>query len=419
MNRLLLSGLFAFILLGARAVYAQETPTLTLSQAIAEADARNTEILAATQAIEIDRARLQQVAPQPLVVGGGPTLGIDVPGGLGTLQTLNAGASQQLPSAGSLAAGRRVATAGIAITTAQLQFTKRDVERRVINAYYALASAQAQGRAAQQNVATTQDLLRSSELRKRAGAVGQFEVLRANVELRRAQTELLRAQAAERTAAIILNTLIGRFGSTNAESVQLNAVPLSYQDEQSLFTRAASVDPTVAQLHASLEQADARVRLAQSQRAPSFSANAGFQIQRAPVNGMTSRGPTAGISMNLPLLDYGTIKGAVREAEASGAYAQAQLNSRNVQIRSEVSQAVADVQSSRARQSFATASLQQAEQSLKIAQFGYRQGALGTLDVLAARNALSNARADYDQASADLAAAIARLQLLVGVPINQ
>jgi len=397
---------------------AQTPETLTLSQAIAEADARNPEVLAAQQAIEIDRARLQQVAPQPLTIQGGSSIGPDAPGGLGRLETLSAAGSQQFPAAGALAAARGISTAGIGISSAQLQFTRRDVQRRVINAYYALASAQAQGRAAQQNVSTTQDLLRSAELRKRAGAVGQFEVLRANVELRRAQTDLLRAQASQRSSAIILNTLIGRFGSTTAEVVQLKATPIAEQDEQTLFAHASSIDPTIAQLNATVEQSNARARLAQSQRAPAFSANAGFQVQRAPINGMTSRGPTAGIAVSLPVIDYGTIKGAVREAQAAGAYAQALLSSRRVQIRSDVSQAVSDVQSSRARESFAAASLSQAEESLRIAQFGYRQGALGTLDVLAARNALSNARADSDQASADFAAAIARLQILIGDPIR-
>ena len=229
---------------------------------------------------------------------------------------------------------------------------------------------------------------------------------------------MLRAEAAQRTSAIVLNALIGRFGAT-AGRILLNASPISEQSEQVLLARAISIDPMVAQLTAIAQQADARVRLAKSQRAPSFAANAGFQVQRAPINGMTSRGATAGIAVSVPILDFGTIKGAVREAEASGSYARAQLASRGVQLHSEVAQAVADVQSSQARQSFASASLQQAEQSLKIAQFGYRQGALGTLDVLAARNALSNARADSDQAAADFAAAIARLQLLVGDPIHQ
>ncbi len=418
MNRFLIASTVALVFFPSL-VLAQASDTLSLSQAITEADARNPEILAAQQAIEIDRARLTQVARQPLQLQGGPSIGVDVPGGVGRLETLSAGAAQQFPAGGSLSAARSAASAGIGISTAQLQFTRRDVERRVINAYYTLASMQAQRRAAQQNVTTTHDLLRSAELRKRAGAVGQFEVLRANVELRRAQTDLLRGRAAQRTAAIVLNTLIGRFGSTSVETVQLKTVSISERDEQALFTRAVAIDPTVAQLNAALDQAQARVRLAQSQRAPSFSANVGFQVQRAPMNGMTSRGPTAGIAFSLPIVDYGTIKGAVREFQAAGALAQAQLNSRNVQIRSDIAQAVADVQSSGARQSFAAASLQQAQRSLQIAQFGYRQGALGTLDVLAARNALSNARADADQAAADLGAAAARLQLLVGGPLRQ
>lgn len=397
---------------------AQTAPMLTLAQALSEADVRNGEILAARQAIEIDRARLQQVARQPLQALGGPSIGVDAPGGLGQLQTLNAGVGQQFPAAGALSAGRQVAQAGIAITTAASAFTQRDVERRVINAYYALASAQAQRLAAQQNVATTQNLLRSADLRRRAGAVGSFEVLRASVELRRTQTDFLRAQAAQRTDSIVLNTLLGRPGSAQVV-VGLTPTAVSQPDEITYFARAIEIDPAVAQLRAGIAQASARGRLAQTAREPAFSLNAGFQVQRAQLNGRTSRGPTLGVGVSLPIVDYGTIRGAVREAQAMQLYAQAQLDSRTIQIRSDVSQALAEIQSSRARLSFSSASLGQARQSLQIAQFGYRQGALGALDVLSARNALANARADADQSSADYAAAVARLQLLLGAPITQ
>jgi outer membrane protein TolC len=419
LNRFFLAALVTTLAIVPQTTLAQTAPTLTLSQAIAEADLRNPEILAALQAVEIDRARLQQVAPAPLALLGGPSVGVDVPGGVGTVQTFNAGVAQQFSPAGSLTAGRRIASAGVAISAAQVQVTRRDVERRVITAYYALASAQAQVSAGDQNVATTQELLRSADLRNRAGAVGRFEVLRANVELRRSQTDLLRAQTARRSAALALNTLIGRDGSATIETAVLTVAPASDEAEQALFARAVAMDPTAAQLQASVDQAGAREMLARSQRAPTFAANAGFQLQRAPINGSTSVGPVAGFSLSVPIVDFGTVRGAVREAQASAAYSRAQLTARSVQIRSDVAQSVADVQSSRAREAFAQTSLQQAEEALKIAQFGYRQGALGVLDVLSARNAVANARADVDQASADLAAAVARLQLLVGAPINQ
>ncbi|MBC5810889.1 MAG: TolC family protein [Candidatus Eremiobacteraeota bacterium] len=418
MNRFALVVLLA-INFSPQSAVAQPAPVFSLTEAIAEAESKNPDIVAAQRAIDIDRARLQQAAQPPLQLQAGPSVGLDVPGGVGTVQTISAAVFQQFTASGSLPAARSVASAGIVIASALLQATRRDVQRRVINTYYALASSQAQVVAARQNVATGEELLRSAELRKRAGAVGQFEVLRANVELRRSQTDLLRAEAAERVESIRLSALIGRADNLRSQPVAVKIVPFPESDERSLFDRAAAIDPTVAQLRATVDQAEARARLAQAQRAPSIGINAGFQILRAPINGRTSFGPTAGLALTVPLFDYGTIKGAVREAQAASAYARAQLDSRIVQVRTEIAQAVADVQSARVRQSFTAASLQQAEESLRVAQFGYRQGALGTLDVLAARNALSNARADSDQALADLAASIARLQLNVGEPITQ
>jgi len=148
---------------------------------------------------------------------------------------------------------------------------------------------------------------------------------------------------------------------------------------------------------------------------PTFSIVGGYTVERAPAIGnRTSRGPTASIDLSLPILDYGTIRGAEQEARATAVATRAQISGRELQLRAAIEAAVTEVEANRARRDFAGDSLRQATESLRIAQIGFRQGALGTLDVIAARTAASTARADRDQASADYAAAVARLHVFVG-----
>lgn len=386
--------------------------TLTLAAALAQANARNPEVIAAQKQVDVARAAFTAAAPNPLQIQAAQGATQDVPQGLGALQTFTAEAAQEFSPA--LGAQRRAAGSGVRIAQAQFCAVQRDVGQRVIAAYYGLASAQAAVAAAQQNVSNAQEFQKSARLRARVGAAGSFELLRAQVESRRVQTDLLRAQAAARIAQIGLNVLIGQ-PSGMQTAVQLTPSPVSTPDIKALYARASRIDPLIAQYRAAVDQALAEQRAAQLQRAPSIGLQGGYLFQRAPgAGGAVSRGPTASVTLSLPLIDFGTIRGTVEGAQARESVAQAQLQGRTAWLESELSQDVVDLESAQARLSFSRASLSQAQEGLRLAQFGYSRGALGVLDVFSARNELAAAQAEVTQAAAVQAAAYARLQLITG-----
>ncbi len=391
-------------------------PQLTLRNALSEADAYNPEITAARDAVDIAGAVLTQTAPTPLQVQVEPGVTQDVPNGLGALQTFSASASQELSPA--LGARRRAAHAGVAVALAQLDGVRRAIDQRVVTAYYALASSQSVIIAARQSVDNAGQIEGSAALRAKVGEVGSFEVLRAHVELRRVQTDLLRAQALERTAQIALDVLLGR-PTQDRNDVVLPTGLQSVPATQALYARAERVDPQLAEFRASIHRAIAERRVALLQRAPTVALSAGYLFQRTPgTQGVFSRGGTASVTFSLPLFDYGTIRGAVREAQARRAVAQAQLHGRDEQLHADIEQSVAEIESARARLAFSRVSLDQAREALRLAQFGYARGALGVLDVLSARNEVAAAQSEVTQAAADLGASFARLQLTVGEPVS-
>ncbi len=389
---------------------------LTISEALVQADARNPDIAAARSDVDIARARLTQTAPTPLQADATKAATQDVPLGLGPLQIFNAGLSQQL----SLTTGaqRSAAAAAVEVAQAQLAGVRLDIDRRVVAAYYGLASAQAVVMAAVTSVQNASTFERSAALRSKVGAVGSFEVLRAQVERRRAQTDLLRAQAQEQTADIALDVLIGRSDDVT-NSVTL-ALPQSTTTHlEALYAKAQRIDPQLAEFRAGIRQAIAQQRAALLQRAPSLGLSAGYLFQRALVSGgVISRGPTTAITLSLPLFDYGTIRGADAEARARQAQARAQLQGRDLALRGEIETDIAEIESAQARLTFSRESLTGAQEALRLAQFGYDRGALGILDVVTARNEVALAQSEVTQASADLGASIARLHLIVGEPVS-
>ena len=396
---------------------AQALPSaLRLADAIAAADASNPEIAAARRAVDVARATLTQTAQSPLEAQIVPGVTTDVPHGLGVLQTLGAGISQQISP--TIAAERVAAQSGIAIAAAQFAGVRRDVDGRVVTAYYALASAQAIVNATRQSVDNAKQIENGASIRAKVGAVGSFEALRAHVELRRVQTDLLRAQAAERSAQIALNVLLAR-STADPNTVVMPTPVSSAPDTQMLYAQAQRIDPQLAQFRASVEQAVAQERSAKSQRAPSVGLNVGYLVQRAPAfGGISSGGPTAALTVSVPLGDRGTIRGAEQAARARQAVAREQLRGRAAQVQADVEQTVAAIESAKARLAFSNTSLDQAREVLRLAQFGYERGALSVLDILSARNELAAAQSEVTQASADLGASVGRLQLTVGEPVS-
>lgn len=397
---------------------AQTSPSapLTLSVAIAQADANNFDVAAARHAVDVARAVLTQTAPSPLQAQVAPGVTQDVPQGLGALQTFSASASQQFSPA--IGAQRSAAASGVDVALAQFAEIRRDVDLRVATTYYALASAQAVVAAATASVENAKQLEGGAALRAKVGAVGKFEVLRAQVELRRAQTDLLRAQASERSDQIALDVLLG-LPTEQRNTVLLPAGTAPVPDTKSLYAKAERIDPQLAQFRASIAQAVAQQRAATLQRAPTIGLSGGYLFQRVPrFGGAISRGGTASVTFSLPLFDYGTIRGAVREAHARADVARAQYQGRDAQLHADIEQTVGDIESAKARLEFSRASLDQAREALRLAQFGYTRGALGVLDVLSARNELAAAQSEVTQASADLGASLARLALLVGEPLT-
>jgi outer membrane protein TolC len=393
------------------------TGAVGLGDALREADARNSDIIAAKAAIASAQARVQQAVRTPLQFVVQPGLSEDVPGGVGRLQQLSAGVVQQV--APGLKVLRTIAAFDVTLARGLADATTRDVRQRIVDAYYTFGATQVRIAAAEQNLQSANDLVTAAQLRQRAGAVGGFEVLRATIEARRAQTELFQARSALRQNAIALSVLVGR-PVDPAASISIEPQPAvdATFGAAAAIDRALTRDPTSSQLRAALARSSAQLDVARAQRRPVLSIAAGYLLQRAPELGnRTSHGPTASFGIGIPIVDFGTIRGAEREAQANAATARAQISGREVQLRASIEGARAAIESSRARLDFSGDSLRQAEQGLRIAQIGFRQGALGTLDVISARTAATTARADRDQARGEYAAAVAKLHILLGDPI--
>ena len=402
---------------GASPAIAPMSGLLPLGTILREAEARNPDLIAARSLVVSAQTRVVQAARAPLQFVVQPALTSDVPGGIGRLQQLAAGLSQQVSPGINFA--RAVAAYDVTLARGLAEATSRDVRGRIVDGYYASASSQFRIAAAEQNVRSAKDLVTIVRLRERAGAVGGFEVLRVMLELRRAQSELAQARSSLVQNAIALGALVGRPVDPAATlpietQPSVDAVIDAAKNVDNTLTR----DPTSTQLRATLARSSAQLDAARALRRPALSISAGYLLQRAPDSGnRSSRGVTASLGVSFPVRDFGTIRGAELEARANAATARAQIAGRELQVRAGIAALRAAIETSRSRLVFSGESLRQANKGMQIAQFGFRQGALGTLDIISAHTAATIARTERDQARGDYAAAVAKLRILLGDPL--
>lgn len=305
------------------------------------------------------------------------------------------------------AARKGAAEAGFVASTVGLVETKLNLTAAVKIAFYELLLAQRVLDLAKQNGQIVEDVRRIVGVRVRSGEAPQFEAIKAEVEVLKANQLITRAENTVLVTRVAIDTLTG--GALGSSFVITGEFETFRRDMtvNSLLARAAEKHPTLQRLAKLIEQADRTVEFQRQSRVPTLTLNGSFwrEIGREAVQG--------GLSLPLPLWyrregEIATALGAKRSDEAEW------LRSRNV-ILKEVNQYFQEAQTTaNLIEVFEKGLLKQAQEALRIAQFSFQQGASSLLEVLDAQRVQRDILRDYAQARFDLSVSLARLERAVG-----
>lgn len=356
----------------------------------------------------------QQIAagayPNPIIIGGA---------GKGSIRDPSTGVSiiehtvtveQPLEWSGKRQARKEAADAGLAGASAGLEEAKLNVMTDVKVAFYQLLLTQRDAELAKQNTAAVEEVLRTVKLRLAAGEATSFDVLKANVELQKAQKDNARARNALIVARSRLNTLTaGALGK--AFSIEGDFLALTKGvDQDLLLTQALEQHPALRRLSKLAEQAEHSVRFERESRVPTIGVLGQYHREAG------DESITAGLSVPLPLWyqrqgEIETALGLKHRAEAERLRAQNELEQAITQHAQDINTAQEQLMV------FETGLLKQAEQTMAVARTSFRQGAASLLDLLDAQRVYRQTLLEYAQARADLSIALVRLERAVGAPI--
>jgi len=327
-------------------------------------------------------------------------------------QTLYAGGGVQA----ALDAQRAVREAALLDLQATLDRELLEVRTR----FYDAVLAREQVALQQDNVALAEEQLSTTRHRHEAGAVSNFDVLRAEVELANARPALIRARNQERNALETLRQALGLAapGGQVELTGELVYTPAAHDLAASLAA-ARERRPELRQLASLVEAREAGVRNARAGGRPEVAVVGGYEWRK---NNFSERvadsldGWSLGVQSSWAIFDGRATAGRVQQARSQLAQVRLQAEELEFAIEVEVRRALSALQEAAELAEAAGLTVTQAEEAMRLADARYAAGSATQLDLLQVRVALTQARDNQLQANYLHNIASANLRRSIGAP---
>jgi outer membrane protein TolC len=328
-----------------------------------------------------------------------------------------ANVSGEFDIAGRLRATVAKNQALLAAAHAGTEVARLALKQAVIEAYYGLALATAQNRAAEGHLSAAQEFENITSLLLSGGEVAAVDLTRAHLQTLTRRDELERARANEQVAAATLRVLVGYEFSRSINTTDLALAMPTALEYQQFKPEDISHRPEFAQIDQQLRAAKLDIKIARAERLPSlsYSINGGFNSDslRAP-RLKEHTGASAAISLNIPIFDWGASKSREQQARLRVDVAE---NERTLALRGFSQQfyaARAQAANAVARIDLAREAVDKAQENVTASIARYRAGEAQIVEVTDAQTMLVEQRAALYQAIFDYQTALARLRQSIG-----
>ena len=284
-------------------------------------------------------------------------------------------------------------------------------------AYFDVLAAQDKVAASAESAQLFAKTAEAAQLRLKAGDLAAADVARIRVDVLRAQNDARSAEADLGRARVNLGYLIG--AESTAESIRvvtpwpksdgsITPAPASAALDERLESR-----PDVRAARARVAAADKARELAQSLRTRDVSVGLQYEHwpNRADANNQGT-GNSFGVAFSVPLFLRHNNEGEIARAQADWYAARDGLERVLGLARSEAARAASDVGAARERLfRFENELVKEAERTAAAAEFAFKNGAIGVMDLLDSRRTLKAIQIDAANARGEHAKALAANEL--------
>lgn len=264
-------------------------------------------------------------------------------------------------------------------------------------------------------VKTSKQHLKEVSKMRELGLANSLEVIRAGQQLAANTANLSTAKGLYESAQISLMNYIGITPEKRLEIEGGLNVPEAEGDRQTSIVKAQENRADLKRLEQQLEYQKNQIMAEKSGMMPKVALGASTGYLNPYRN--DDRGDDtwrAELSVTLPIFDRNTTRGNAIRAEAVLEQDKIALQQKELDVKSEVEIAWTEVESSLDRLKASEKALELGNESLRLAEVGFREGVTPQLDLLNAQTSLTSARLDYAQSQYNHLLTIVALKVTEG-----
>jgi outer membrane protein TolC len=325
--------------------------------------------------------------------------------------------SVPLYTGGRLKAGLKQANYNLKSTQEVVRQSKQITIFNTKRAFYGCLLAREFVRVAELALKDAEDLYKNVKSQYDVGLTSQFDLLRSEVRVVNLRPQLIQAKNSYETAMLNLKTLLGMDITVPIE-VQGNLVykPTS-PDVEASVTKALQNRPEINQLMYQRKITEQTKIIARSQKLPTLAVSGQFNFWADRFR-FSSDTWQDYYSINL-VLNWPIFSGfgpSARMAQADSALREIDLTMKGLRdaVEFDVNQAILKIEEANETLLSQEKNVEQAEESLRIANLNFAEGMVTLLDISAAQTALTQARVNYSLAVHDYFVAVADYDRAVG-----
>jgi outer membrane protein len=296
--------------------------------------------------------------------------------------------------------------------------TKYSVALQVKQQYYAILAAREAESAARLALDLANQQLTTSIARVRAGAVIISDSLRSFLAVNTAQLNLLSAQDNVRNGSLALTRLVESTTPVTAAAADTANFGISPIDSAAVLNSAID-GPTVHEAQAALDDATAGVKSARTSYYPTLSANLryggnGYDITYGLYGAPLAYSNTLTITASYNIWDGRNRAVALSHAQVTVDGNEAALRDAKLLAQQNILLQISTLRNAEERTRIQQLSVQAAQEDLRVQQQRYAFGSSVLLDVTTSENALVAAQQALIQARLDYRTARAQIEALIG-----
>jgi outer membrane protein TolC len=421
--------------------FPQGTLTLTLEESIRLALAQNPNYLATEEKVETARAQVREAAASffpslnaqglqtldeklfvlefPSFVPGQPPqrMSIDF------TKDYQFSLSLTLPifTSGRLTSGFKQANYNLLSTEEGVRQSRQTTVFNTKQAFYSCLLAKNFVNVAEEAVEVAEKHYKNVKSLYEVGMASKFDLLRSEVQVANLKPQLIRARNSLKIAELALKTLLGLDLSQPVEiKGELAFEPFEPDLEESI-AKALSARPEVSQVRYQKEMAGEMLKMARASNLPTIALSGLYNFWADNFNFRKDNWQsyyTVNLAFSIPI--FNGFAASARVAQSKAIIKEIELADKGLQemIKFEVRQVILKLKEAHESLLSQEKNVEQAQESLRIAELNFSEGMATTLDVSSAQAALSQAKTNYSQALYDYVISRAQLEKAMGVDLE-